>query len=151
ALHHLRALRELNRDYMRWGEVDALIEALRAIGPLQPQHADELTLYAAANAMRGQQYERSEALLQSLLARADLTMDLRAGVWNTLGTLAMVQGLLERAISCFEAALTITGAVNPSQHGVALVNLSLVYHQLNQFETALDLGSRSIEHFRAAY
>src|SRR5262249_58071657 len=50
----------------------------------------------------------------------------------------------------FEAALKITGMVSSLQYAVALVNLSWVYHQLNQFDTALDLGRRSIEHFRAA-
>lgn len=150
ALHHLRALRELNRDYMRWAEIDALIEALHANGPLQPEHADELAIYVAANAMRAQHYERSEALLQSLLARGDLAADLRAGAWNTLGTLAMVQGHLERAINCFETVLQIIGTVSPAQHGGALVSLSWAYHQLNQFDTALDLGRRSIEHFRTA-
>jgi tetratricopeptide (TPR) repeat protein len=100
--------------------------------------------------MRAQQYEQSETLLQALLARADLTVDLRAGTWKTLGTLAMVQGLFERAISCFETVLKVIGTVSPSQYSIALVNLSLVYHHLNQFSAALDLSRRSVEHFRAA-
>jgi CHAT domain-containing protein/tetratricopeptide (TPR) repeat protein len=150
ALHHLRTLRELNLDYMRWSEIDSLIEALRAVGPLQPQHNDELTLYAAANAMRAQQYERSEALLQGLLARDDLTADLQASAWNTLGILTMVQAQFDRAMSCFETALGIAGPINPSHRGGALVNQSWVYHHLNQFDTALDLSHRSLEHFLAA-
>ncbi len=149
ALHHLRMLRELNLDYMRWDEIDSMIAQLRALPTLQQEHADELTLYTAANTMRAQQYEESKTLMLQLLARPDLAPDLRAATHNSLGILAMIQGHLEQAIAYFERPLNTPEPINPSHIGGALVNLSWVYHQMNQFDTALDLARRSLEYFRS--
>ncbi len=145
--YHLRFLRELNRDYMRLGEIDNLLEVLQSFQALQPQHTDQLTYFLASNMLRSSNDNQGEEILYQLLNKAELHADIRASSLNSLGILAMNRGKFEQAINFFENIWAMSDAIHQSHIGNALVNLSWVYHQLNQFEKALKLGQQSIEHF----
>lgn len=145
--YHLRVLRELNRDYMRLGEIDSLLEALQELPALQPQHMDELSYFRASNLLRSPHADQGEAILHGLLQKADLHSDVRASSLNSLGVLAMNRGHFEQAMGFFEAICALSDNIHQSHIGNALVNLSWVYHQLNHFEKALKLGQQSIEYF----
>ena len=145
--YHLRVLRELNRDYMRLGEIDSLLEAVQELPLLQPQHMHELSYFRASNLLRSQHAEQGEAILHGLLQKTDLHSDVRASSLNSLGVLAMNRGHFEQAIGFFEAMCALSESIHQAHIGNALVNLSWVYHQLNQFEKALNLGQQSIEYF----
>lgn len=151
-VHHLRALRDLNLDYMRWDEILPLVAALRAAIPrLRPEHAGFLKLIEAYHATRRQEYERSEAMLREIMDLADLTPALRAEALKTRGLCRLGQSQLEGARADFEHARDLGAALG--DHGIqgdALINLSWIHNDLSQFEPALRLSEESLSHFQAA-
>lgn len=151
-LHHLNALHELNLDYMRWDDVATLIARFHAAVPvLAPEHADRLALLDAYNKFRSQQYAHAELLVDTLLQRAELQPKLRGDALLICGLIAMNQAKIELALAIFDQALALGKQLdNHVIQASALVNQSWVYNHIHQFETALHLSKRSLEHFRLA-
>ncbi|MDZ4718998.1 MAG: CHAT domain-containing tetratricopeptide repeat protein [Roseiflexaceae bacterium] len=151
-IHHLWAIHELNLDYMRWDEVAVLIAELRAAAPaLAQQHASRLALLDAYNKFRSQEYEPANILVNELLQQVDLDPTLRAHGLLIRGLIAMNQAKIEYALYMFDQGLALGEQIhNQRIQANALVNQSWVYNQIQQFEKALHLSKRSLEHFRLA-
>jgi CHAT domain-containing protein/tetratricopeptide (TPR) repeat protein len=151
-LHHLWIIHELNLDYMRWDDVVLLIAALRETVPVfAAQHAHRLALLDAYYQFRRQQYERADLLVHELLQQSDLDPTLYAHGVLIHGLIAMNQAKIEDALAIFDQALALGQQMdNHLIQGNALVNQSWVYNHIHQFDTALHLSKRSMEHFRLA-
>ncbi len=152
-IHHLRNLRDLNLNYMRWHEVTALIAKVRAtVQDLQPHAAAQLAIYDAYDLIRQQNYKEAEQRLHELLLQPDLTLRLRAQALMTRGVAQYRQSHFESALAIFKQARAT--AVEAGDHvaaGRALINQSWIHNELLRFDLALTLSKRSLAQYRQGH
>jgi len=151
-IHHLRALRNLLLEHVRRSEAAEIVATFRAVTTrLQPQHAAQIALFDAYDAMRLHEYDRSAAIIDTLLQQPALDQSLRAEAWIFRGLGALNQSHLEQARADFEVAFAIGEAANDHvMIGLALINQATIYHRLNQFDRALDVCQQSLAQFQEA-
>jgi CHAT domain-containing protein len=150
-MHHLCALRNLLLEHVRRSEAADIVATFRAVvAQPQPQHAAQLALFDAYDAMRSHAYDRSAAIIDTLLQQPALAPSLRAEAWIFRGLGALVQSHLEQARADFEIAFGIAEAANDHvMGGLALINQATIFHQLNQFDRALEVCRQSLARFQA--
>lgn len=151
-MHHLRALRNLLLEHVRRSEAADIVATFRAVAAqLQPEHQAQLALYDAYDAMRLHDYGRSAAIIENLLQQPALAAGLRAEAWIFRGLGSLSQSHLEQARADFATAFAIAEAAGDQlMSGLALINQATIYHQLNQFDRALEVCQRSLAKFGAA-
>ena len=110
-MHHLRALRNLLLEHVRRNEAAEMVATFRAVAAqLPPQHNLQLALFDAYDAMRLHAYDRSAAIIDTLLQQPAIDPSLRAEAWIFRGLGALNQSHLEQARADFEYAFTIAAA-----------------------------------------
>lgn len=148
-LHHLDELFGLFAARREWQTISRYAGAVRAARPLQAHHLHQLQFYDGFVAIRAQDYDQGERILQGLLVYPDLADSLRVKVVNALGLAYWFQSLYDRAIAAYEQVHALAGALgNLPYQGYALLNIGMVHSELRHYERALELSAQSREVFR---
>lgn len=153
AMHHLTALRNLAIDYGRSDLVAPLMTSLRIATPtLQRSHDARLQLFDAYNALRRQDYQACSAILDQLLQLDFLPEQVRGEAILTRGLSAMNQARFEEALALFAQAQRVAHAAGDHDTGGrALVNMSWIHNELQEFGRALDLAQQSLALFQMTH
>ncbi len=148
-LYHLGALRDLLIERMDWRSMSAYVAAVRAAGPQHERTLRWLAFYEAYAAIRTQNYDHGDPILIDLANRADLEAGLRVRVLHALGHTNWFQTRYDRALAMYRQAYQLACAVDDRFHqGYTLLNMSMVYNDLDQCEQAFDLSTQSLQIFR---
>ena len=148
-LYHLGELRLLLAERLEWRTIAGYIAAVRAAGPRQARHLHLLSLGEGLVAIRTQDYDRGEAILTALLERADLENDIRVEALKELGNACLFQTRYDRALAFYQRSYALAHQIGDRLHqGLALLNMGMVYNELEQYEQALDLSIQSLHIFR---
>lgn len=148
--YHLDALRAPLIEQRAWTRIRAYVDAVRANEPLLPRHAHLLMVYDGLDAIRTQRYAAGEAVLAGLLALPHVDADLHMRALNILAQSYWFQSRYDRALELyrqvFERAEVVGNRVFAAH---ALLNQSMVYHEIEQYVQAQALSSQSLEIYRA--
>jgi CHAT domain-containing protein/tetratricopeptide (TPR) repeat protein len=148
-LYHLGELFFLLLPRKEWRTITSYVSAVRAGNPRQARHLNRLTLYEGYVAVRTQRYDEGEELVGALLAQQDLEDYVRIHALNALAQAQWYQTRYDRALQLYQQLLDVARATdNLLYQGVALINMSWVYAELNYHEQALDFAAQSLRIFR---
>lgn len=149
AFFHLRQLFFLLLPRLEWVTIQRYAAAARELASPERRHAHELALYEGYAAVRTQRYEQGGALLDWLLAQPELEPEIACHALNALAQMYRNQTQYDRALAVF-ARLRAVAETTGSRafEGVALINMSAVHNELEQYDIALDYALQSLEIFR---
>ncbi|HWQ14349.1 MAG TPA: CHAT domain-containing protein [Roseiflexaceae bacterium] len=149
-LYHLDRLFFLLNPRGAWDTIARHTAAVRAAGPRQPQHHYQLALYEGLLALRSQRYDAALAILQPLVQQQDLPGQLRVRVHNSIGQVYWFQARYDRALAHYQQVHDLARAAGLLYYqGVALLNMSQVYSDLDDPQRALELLRQSLPIFQA--
>ena len=132
-----------------WPTLTHYIAAIRAADPHHAPHRQRLVLYEGYLAVRTQDFDRGEAILRTLLHQPDLETYIRIHALNALAQARWYQTHYDESLDLYRQLLTVARETgNRLYHGVALINMSLVYNDLEYYVQALDLSLQSLDIFR---
>ncbi len=147
-LHHLDALFFLIGSQMGWRTIQECVLVTRNARPQQLRHINRLMLYEGYAAIRTQHYVDGEAILTQLLTQASLEIDIRLQALRGLAQGYWYRTLYDLALEFYRRAYSYAVEINNRLHeGLALLGMSTTYHELEQYEQALDCCVRSREIF----
>ncbi|MFO7167265.1 MAG: CHAT domain-containing tetratricopeptide repeat protein [Chloroflexota bacterium] len=150
--HHLDQLFFLLVPRGEWQTLARHAEAARAAGPRQTRHRQQLALYDGHLAISLQEYERASAILSALYDEPDLSPFLRTRALNALGQVHWYQARYDRALSCYQQVYALAKQAGLLYYqGVALLNMSQIYSDLDDPWRALDLLQQSLPAFQALH
>ncbi|KPV52801.1 hypothetical protein SE17_13335 [Kouleothrix aurantiaca] len=142
---HLARLALLLAEYMDWEAIAQRAEAVRALGPHQPEFQAHLTYYQGYVAIRTQRYQEGERTLAPLLARPEVSEPLRAYITLALGHRWWYQGEYAQAREFYEQALAAGRRADaPVAQAQATIALSMIYNDLGDLPRAHALASASL-------
>ncbi len=148
-LAHLGELFLLIAARREWQTITRYVAMVRAVNPRQARHLQQLLFYDGFIAIRTQNYDGGQQLLQELLRQPDLSNDLRVQILNALGQAHWFQARYDQAIAAYlqvhEQASILK---NLPYQGYALLNMGMVYSEIGRYERALDLSLQSLQVFR---
>ena len=134
---------------MEWTTITQHVGAVRALNPCQPQHLQQLALYEGYVAVRTQDYERGEPILTELLDAAELEPDVRMHALNALGQMHRNRTHYDRALTIFQQLQQFAqDSGNEVFKGLAWLNMSSIYNELEYHDRALELAERSLPIFQ---
>lgn len=135
---------------LEWSAIERLITLARAIEPTQHRHHQRLQLYEGYVAVRTQQYDRGVPLLYALIDQLHLEDTIRVNALTALANAFQMQARYDLALSIYEQLHAVAREThNPAFEGVALVNMSMIYNEIEAFDRALDLALQSVEIFQS--
>ncbi|HEX6288320.1 MAG TPA: CHAT domain-containing tetratricopeptide repeat protein [Herpetosiphonaceae bacterium] len=148
-LYHLGALRDLLIERMDWRTITTYVAAVRAVTPQEPRTLRWLDFYDAYAAIRTQDYDRGEPILLDLALQPELDPALRVRVLHALGHTHWFQSRYDRALALYRQAHLLARENGDLFHqGYTLLNMGMIYNDLEQHDQALDLSSQSLSLFR---
>ncbi len=148
-MHHLGELFFHLLSRKEWRTITSYVDAVRAARPRQPHHLQRLALYEGYVAVRTLQYDDGEQILSNLLAQSNLEQYVRIHALNALAQANWYQTRYDRAVGLYQQLLEVARETdNLLYQGVALLNMSWVYAELNYHEQALEYAAQSLEIFR---
>lgn len=149
-LRHLDALFILVGTQMDWQTILNHALAVRAAGVAQPRHRQRLDLYEGYVAIRTQEYERGERILAGLLAQDIVDADVRIKALKGLADDSFYRSHYDQALAYYRRLYTAAEAAGDEIYqGLALLNMGLVYYDLEHYDQALDHCERSLPFFQA--
>lgn len=147
--YHLDKLFFLLLPRLEWQTISRHTAAVRALIPCGPQYIQRLTLYEGYVAVRTQDYERGETLLSALLDAADLEPEVRMHALNALAQMHRNQTHYDRALAVYQQLQQVAHEAGDAVfQGLAWLNMSGIYNELEYYERALELASQSLPIFR---
>lgn len=130
-------------------ELDILDRYLLRVEVLSLQKRDHiaaLRYYRAVWHRQEGRYEQAQQMIISLLDDVELTMILRARLFNALGIVYDYRGRYDDAIQAYGQSAHFYQSLNdPIGEGKARKNQGIVYHELAQYEKAQPLFARCHE------
>ena len=145
-LYHLSKLFFLLLPNLEWQAIAEFVAAVRAAGPQQPRHHNQLAIYEGYLAVRTHDYQRGETILTTFLDQPGLDSDLRVHVLNALAQAYWFQTRYDRALALYQQLYDCAGeAGNRLYQGIALINMGQVYNNLEYYEQALDLTKQALQ------
>lgn len=149
-LYHLDKLFFLLAPRQEWTVIAAHVAGVRSAAPQLPHHRHLLLLYEGVIAGSRHEFSEAIALLNDLLAVPDLDPLVRARALNASANVYFVQTHYDRALALYEQAATIAGETrNVAQQAIALINMGMIYNELERYDQALALTMQSLDMFRA--
>jgi CHAT domain-containing protein/tetratricopeptide (TPR) repeat protein len=148
--YHLEALRLPLIERRDWHRLRQLVDAVRTARPQQERHIQRLSLYDGLVAIHTQNYESGEAILNDLLTQANIEDEVRMRASTILAHAQWFQTNYDRALELHHKVHTL--AVTIEHHafqGHALLNMSMIYHELGDFAQALSLSEQSLHQYEA--
>jgi len=144
-LAHLDALFLLFAARQEWPTIARHVAAARSITLHQATHQRQINFYDGYIAIRTQQYDQGETLLQALLDQPDLEDTLQVRVLDTLAQSHMHQAHYGQALLFYQQVYTLASALDDREHQcIALLNMGIVHNKLGIYAQALDLSQRSL-------
>jgi CHAT domain-containing protein/tetratricopeptide (TPR) repeat protein len=148
-IHHLGELFFQLLPRKEWRTIRSYVAAVRDARPRRLRHLHRLALYEGYVAIRTQQYDEGEMILAELLSHDDLEDYVRIHALNALAQGNWYQTRYDRALSRYQQLHDVASETdNLLYQGVALLNMSWVYAELNYHEQALDYATQSLAIFR---
>jgi CHAT domain-containing protein/tetratricopeptide (TPR) repeat protein len=149
-LYHLDALFTLIGLKMEWQTILDDVKAVRDAGVAQARHQQRLDAYEGYAAIRIQQYDHGEQILTQLLEQAIVDPDVHLKALKGLADAAWYRSHYDRALDYHQQLHAAASAAGDRVYeGLALLNMGLVYYDLERYELALDHYTRSLEIFLA--
>ncbi len=147
--HHLDALRLLLTERRQWQRIQQHIAAARSARPEQVRHIHLLSLYESFVAIRTHHYESGETTLTALLAQDGVEPYVRVRGLNFLAQSHWFQTRYDQALALYQEVRTLADSIgDQTYHAFALLNMSLIYHEIGYYDRALKLSMESLELFR---
>ena len=148
--HHLGALRLLLTERRQWQRIEQHIAAVREARLERARHTHLLALYESYVAIRTHRYESGEAALTALLGRDDLDPDVRMRGLNFLAQSHWFQAHYDQALELYQEVHTLAERLGDRTYqAFALLNISMIYHEIGYYDQALKLSIESLELLRA--
>ncbi|HEX6291498.1 MAG TPA: CHAT domain-containing protein [Herpetosiphonaceae bacterium] len=148
-LHHLGEAFFHLLPRKEWRTITNYVATVRAARPRLTHHLQRLALYEGYVAVRTQRYDEGETILTDLLAQPELDTYARIHTLNALAQAQWYQTRYDRALALYQQLHDVASETdNLLYQGVALLNMSWVYAELNYHEQALDYASQSLAIFR---
>jgi tetratricopeptide (TPR) repeat protein len=150
-LYHLDALYTLVGAQEQWNTVLAYIQTLRDAQVVQKRHEQRLDMYEGYCAVYQLNFEHGEALLTQVLQQANLDSDVQIKALKGLADGANKQARYVEALTRYDQLFKAAEQVSDHVYqGLALLNMSLVYHELDQNDRALERCEQSLRLFKNA-
>jgi CHAT domain-containing protein/tetratricopeptide (TPR) repeat protein len=148
-LYHLDRLFFLLYPRGAWGTIAAYANAVQRCKPRERRHQQQLALYAGLIAIQAQEYAAALEHLLPLAGDGGADGVLRLRAHNSLGQLFWYQARYDRALEQYRQVYELA-VTEPSAYyqGVALLNMSQVYSDLDDPRRALELLETSVPVFR---
>lgn len=148
--YHLEALRLPLIERRDWQRLRQLVDAVRAAHPQQVRHIQRLSLYDGLVAIHSLNYEAGEAILNDLLTQANIEDEVRMRALTILAHAQWFQASYDRALELHHKVHTLAATIeHHAFQGHALLNMSMIYHELGDYAQALSLSSQSLDHYAA--
>jgi CHAT domain-containing protein/tetratricopeptide (TPR) repeat protein len=147
--YHLSKLFPLLGSRGEWAVVQHYVACADEARPLVLAHQQRLQLYEGYAAVRTQSYERGATILTALLQQPDLDAMVQIHALNALGQAHHFQTEYDQALTRYREMHSVAMAAGERTYeGVALINMSHEYNDLNYFDRALELSQQSLAIFR---
>jgi len=147
--HHLGALRLLLTERRQWQRIEQQIAAVRAVRLDQVRHVRLLSLYESYVAIRTNHYESGETSLTALLSQDGVDPDVRMRGLNFLAQSHWFQAHYDQALALYQDAYALADSIGDlTYQAFALLNMSMIYHEIGYYDQALKLSMESLELFR---
>jgi CHAT domain-containing protein/tetratricopeptide (TPR) repeat protein len=147
--HHLGALRLLLTERRQWQRIEQQIAAIRGVRLDQVRHVHLLSLYESYVAIRTNHYESGETALNALLSQDGVDPDVRMRGLNFLAQSHWFQAHYDQALALYQDAYTLAESIGDlTYQAFALLNMSMIYHEIGYYDQALKLSMESLELFR---
>lgn len=150
-LYYLDALFMHLANRLQWQTLRRYaVQALRA-RPQRLKHRRRLIAFAGYAAIRLQKYARGETLLTGLLGAAELEPDVKLKAIKALADGSWFRSRYGEAAVRYEQLYQAAREVGDATYqGMALLNRSIVFHELGVYDRALDGAERSLAILRAS-
>ncbi|MBA3944930.1 MAG: CHAT domain-containing protein [Herpetosiphonaceae bacterium] len=148
--YHLEALRVPLIERREWERIRHYVAVLRAARPQAQRHLHLLSLYDGFDALHIPNYEVGEAILSTLVADPSLADDIRMRAFNMLAQIHWFQTQYDQALEFYRQVHILAGVTtNPTFQAHALLNMSMVYHEIGYYIQALELSEQSLHAYQA--
>lgn len=149
-LYHLDQIFLLVGMQNDWPRIIASVAAARALNLSQLRHQERLTLYDGYAAIRTHQYDQGEFLLTRLVEQEPEDLDVLFKAIKGLADSALYRANYEQALFWYQRLHQVAQrAGDQSYQGLALLNSSVVYNELDNNLLALNYCEQSLPLFRA--
>ncbi|HEU4321690.1 MAG TPA: CHAT domain-containing tetratricopeptide repeat protein [Roseiflexaceae bacterium] len=149
-LYHLDRLFFLHITRRELDTIAGYVAAVRAAGPSSACNHSRLALYDGIIAYHRRDYASADQVLGALLQDPQTPEEVRLRAANTMALAHMDQGHYDIALRHYQQVRELALALDHRYYqAVALINMGMVYHELDQHAQALDLTMQSLEAFRA--
>ena len=148
--HHLDSVRLPLTERREWQQLRQHIDDVRAVRPQRARHLHRISLYDGLIAIQTQDYAAGEATLHALLEQAGVEDEVRMRALNVLAHSHWYQTHYDRARDLYQQVHDLASVMdNRLFQGFALINMSLIDHEIGYYERALKLSLGSLQLFRA--
>lgn len=148
-MYHLDRLFLLLAPRQEWQTIETYVASMATAQFQYPHHRHMLTLYSGAIATSRHDYEQGNAVLTRLLAEPDIDLNVRARALNTLAHAHFALTQYDRALALYRQAADAAAQVdNLFNQAVALINMGMIYNELEYYDQALDLTMQSLVIFQ---
>ncbi|GAB4191010.1 MAG: hypothetical protein OHK0022_04340 [Roseiflexaceae bacterium] len=149
-LYHLDKLFFLHIPRRELDTIAGHVAAVRAAEPACTYSHSRLALYDGILAYHRRDYDAAGQILGRLLQDQQTPEEVRLRAANTMALAHMDQGHYDIALRHYQQVRDLALALGHRYYqAVALINMGMVYSELDQHEQALDLTMQSLEAFRA--
>lgn len=149
-MYHLDQLYSLLWPREEWQTIESLIALVQAAGVTRARHRHLLTFYAACVATYTRADDRAAELFAALLDHDDLDADVHCRVLNAWALAHFNQTKYDRALELYRQTATLAEQNGSLYYqGAALINMGMIYNELEYYDQALDLTMQSLTIFRA--
>ncbi|HET9221343.1 MAG TPA: tetratricopeptide repeat protein, partial [Roseiflexaceae bacterium] len=149
-LYHLDVLFTLIGLKMEWQTILDDVSAVRSAGVAQIRHQQRLDAFEGYATIRIQQYDYGERILTQLIEQPIVDPDVHLKALKGLADAAWYRSHYDRALDYYQQLQAAAGAAGDQLYqGLALLNMGLVYYDLERYELSLDHYTRCLEIFVA--
>lgn len=149
-LYHLNALFVPLLIQMEWTSMRGYAVQILRLRPQRIEHRQRLRLLVGYAMIHLHRHERGERILHTLLNHAQLAADLRLKALKALADGAWFRSRYDEALGYYDRLYQAAIAADDGIYqGIALLNRSIVFHELEAYERALIDVERSLAIFRA--
>jgi CHAT domain-containing protein/tetratricopeptide (TPR) repeat protein len=147
-LHHFDNLCSIHATNMQWSTIRTYVTEAQSIPLRGRRHLQYVAFFDAYTAIRLQDYAYGEAILDDLLQQENLEADLRLKAWRGLATAAFYRTHFDRALELNQQVLAYAQSTgNRMYEGLALLNLAVIYMELEEYRQALIFCLQSLRVF----
>lgn len=147
--YHLSELRLLLTERREWLLFAEYVQAIQDIDIKNPHNRNWLSFFEGYLAVQTQAYDRGIDILFALLAAPGLTSDLRVQTLNALGHAHWHQSRYDQALDYYQQTFSLACETNNLLYqGHALLNMSNIFSELENYEKAMNCGLQSLQIFQ---